>query len=588
MAVAKRRLAAILSADVAGYSRLMGLDERATVAALNDCRAIFRAEIGARGARVVDTAGDSVLAIFDSVVEAVDCAMALQPKLAKRDTDLSEERRMRFRIGVNVGDVIEQEDGTIYGDGVNIAARLEQLAHTGGVAVSEDAMRQVRGKLPYDFRDLGAQEVKNIAEPVRAFEVIAVDDKVQPVSTDSRPLTHGESTRSSLAILPFDNMSRDPDQEYFCDGIVEDLITAMSKFRELIVIARNSTFSYKGQAVNVAQVGRDLNVRYVVEGSVRRSGNRVRITAQLVEAATGNHLWADRFDRELADIFAVQDEITGSIAATLGHTLRSAGMAEARRASDAELDVWQLISRGSWHLSRYNKEANKIAEEFFRQATEKDPENASALAYLGNSLCLAVTAGWQTGKALEEAFSMAKRAVSADPENGMAHACLGFCYWVARNRVEAERNFFAALSLNPNDAFSYYLMAFSKAMAGDRDATFDNLGRAQRLSPRDPFMAALVPYIKCAAEYFGGELDAALPWAEQAVEVYPMRGPALRLYLAVCSELGMEENVRAYVAEHAKTEPGFTYEEWSARFPAYNESDRLRMRAALKAAGVTG
>jgi TolB-like protein len=430
--------------------------------------------------------------------------------------------------------------------------------------------------------------VKNIAEPVRAFEVVVVDDKQRLVPTTRKPSARGESTRTSLAILPFDNMSQDPEQEYFCDGIVEDLITAMSKFREMTVIARNSTFTYKGQSVNATQIGRDLDVRYVVEGSVRRSGNRVRITAQLIEAASGNHLWADRFDRELNDIFAVQDEITESIAATLGHTLRSAGMSEARRATDAELDVWQLISRGAWHFARFSKEDNEIAAKLLRNALELDPENANAMAYLAAVLCRAMAVGWQAGGNLQEAFLMAKRAQSAEPENSLAQSCLGFCHWVARNRVEAERCFAEALSLNPNDALTYYGMAFSEAMGGNRDAAFENLERAQRLSPRDPFMAVQVPYIKGIAEYFGGELEAALHWGEQMIETYPVRGTALRFYLAVCSELGIKDQVSAYVTEHAQSNPDFTYEKLLSRFPAYAEADRVRMVTALKAIGVKG
>ena len=313
MPEAKRRLAAILSADAAGYSRLMGDDERATMDTLNAYRDAFRKYISDHEGRVVDTAGDSVLAVFDSVVETVQCAVEVQGDLEGRNLDLPEDRRMLFRIGVNLGDVFEQDDGTIYGDGVNVAARLESLAEPGGINISGTAFDQVDGKLDLGFEYLGEKEVKNIAKPVRVYRADLDVGETRPRSAAATT----EPERPSIAVLAFENLSRDPDQEFFADGIAEDLITELSRLRWLLVTARNTTFTYKGRAVDVKQVGRDLGVRYVVEGSVRKGGERVRITAQLVDAVTGNHIWAERYDRDLSDIFALQDEITETLVAAL-------------------------------------------------------------------------------------------------------------------------------------------------------------------------------------------------------------------------------------------------------------------------------
>ena len=585
MVESKRRLLAIMSADVAGYSRLMGADEAATVDALNACRAVFKARIAEHDGRVVDTAGDSVLATFASVVEAVRCAVAVQGDLAARDADAAEDRRMRFRIGVNLGDIIEQDDGTIYGDGVNIAARLESLAKPGGVTISDDAYRQVRNKLDFTFADLGEHDVKNIAEPVRAHEVVLAD-----AAPAAAPMLAAKPKggRPSLAVLPFDNMSGDAEQEYFCDGIVEDLITAMSKFPEITVIARNTTFTYKGKAVDVTQVGRDLGVGYVVEGSVRRAGNRARITAQLVDAETGDHLWADRFDRDLNDIFAVQDEISASIAATLGHTLRSAGMTRARRMTDAELDVWDVIARGMWHAVRYTKDDNATAQAIFRRALDREPENANAMAQLALAICVGTLMGWQAGAAMGDAVALARASMAAEPDNATAHASAGLCFFMMRDRVEAERLFAMALQLNPNDAFSHFALGGSLASAGERDAAFDCFARAERLSPRDPIFGSLMPNMKGVAEILAGNVAAALGWAEQSLRTNPMRAMALRQYVVACVEAGETDKAEDAVAELARIDPDMTFESWSARVPMYKEADRARYIEAFKKAGMKG
>src|SRR5216683_1178509 len=301
----RQRLVAILAADVAGYSRLMAVDERATVVALDAARRVFKAQIESHQGRVIDMAGDSVLAVFETATGAVAAALAIQETLAATEGAVPKDRRMRFRIGVHLGDVIEKADGTVYGDGVNIAARLEGLAEPGGITVSEGVQVALRNRVAATFEDQGEQQVKNISHPVRAFRVRG------PNAAVSKP--SGTAVKPELAVLPFANMSGDPEQEYFADGMVEDIITALSRFRQLFVIARNSTFTYKGRAVDVRHVAKELGVRYVLEGSVRKSGGRVRITGQLIDAATGAHLWADKFDGSLEDVFELQDKVASSV-----------------------------------------------------------------------------------------------------------------------------------------------------------------------------------------------------------------------------------------------------------------------------------
>ena len=374
-------LSTILSADAAGYSRLMADEEAATVRSLNDARALFRERIQTHDGRLIDTAGDSVLAEFPSAVEAVDCAVEIQHELAKRNAQFAEHRRMLFRIGINLGDVIEQEDGTIYGDGVNVAARLQALADPGGVCISGTAFDQVEGKLPIQFKFIGEQQVKNISRLVRVYMLLADTHAVgQATSREALQLP----AKPSIAVLPFANLSADPAQEYFADGITEDLITALSRIRWLFVIARNSTFTYKGQSPDIRAVSRDLGVRYVLEGSVRREGNRLRITAQLIDGTSGNHVWAQRYDRELEDIFVIQDEISETIAAAIEPEIGEFERERARRLPPENLPAWESYQRGVWHLYRFNAEDLIEARKHLMRAIELDPHFSlphGALAY---------------------------------------------------------------------------------------------------------------------------------------------------------------------------------------------------------------
>jgi adenylate cyclase len=380
----ERKLAAILSADVAGYGRLMGEDEEATIRTLTTYRAVMATRIQQYRGRVVDAPGDNLLAEFASVVDAVRCAVEVQQELQAKNTDLPDHRKMEFRIGINLGDVVVERE-RIYGDGVNIAARLEGLAEPGGICVSGTVYDQIRNKLALEYASLGAQAVKNIAEPVRVYRIQMTPRAVVPTTSPEQGSTLALPDKPSIGVLPFTNLSGDPEQEYFSDGMTEDLITDLSKLSGLFVIARSSVFTYKGKAVDVGEVSRKLGVRYVVEGSVRKAGNRVRINAQLVDATTGGHLWAERYDRDLQDIFAVQDEVTQQIVAALKVKLTTVEQSRLGRQPTANLEAYDCYLRGLELYGQRTQEANLQARQRFEQAIALDPQFATAYAFLGRT-----------------------------------------------------------------------------------------------------------------------------------------------------------------------------------------------------------
>ncbi len=383
----QRRLAAILSADVVGYSRLLGTDEAGTLARLKALRRdVIDPNIAGHSGRIVKLMGDGVLVEFGSAVDAVACAIEIQKHVPKHEAAGAGADSIRFRVGINVGDIIIDGDD-ILGDGVNIAARIEGVAAPGGISLSEDAWRQVQSKVAAKFFDDGEHSLKNIAGPVRVYRVeLGGEGTAQPAAPAPVP-----PDKPSIAVLPFANMSGDPEQEFFANGIAEDIITALSRYSSLFVIARNSSFSFKGRAVDVKQVGRELGVRYVLEGSLRKSGNRIRVTAQLVEAETGNHVWAERYDRDLADFFTVQDEITQATTIAIAPAIADAEQQRAMRKPPASLDAWGTYQRGMWHLSKASAEDNALAEKFFQRATELDP------MFVGGYIGLAAFSAGQKG-----------------------------------------------------------------------------------------------------------------------------------------------------------------------------------------------
>src|SRR5512143_1417500 len=419
----KRRLAAIPAADIASYSRLMGEDEAATVRDLKGHQAVILPLVGRHSGRIIDTAGDGILAEFPSVIGAIECAVEIQSVMAARNANVAEHRRMRFRIGINLGDVIHDET-RIYGDGINVAARLEALAEPAGVLVSGAVHDQVRDRLGLAFEDLGERELKNIARPVHVYRVrMSAESQAALSAGAGLPLPD----KPSIAVLPFPNMSGDPEQGYFADGIAEDIITGLSRLRWLFVIARNSSFTYKDRAVDVKRVSRELGVRYVLEGSVRKGGNRIRVTAQLIEAETGNHLWAERYDRALDDVFAIQDEIAAKVIGCLQPELYAAEYDRVKRKPPRNLDAWESFVRAMFLYGQHSNPDTKEALNLLGRAIEQDPCYAQAHGL--RAVCLAWRAfqGWEDrDTAFAEAAEAAKHAVACDPHEPWAYLAQGF------------------------------------------------------------------------------------------------------------------------------------------------------------------
>ncbi len=405
-----RKLTAILSADVKGYSRLMGEDEVATIRTLTAYRELMASLIQQHRGRVVDTPGDNLLAEFASVVSAVQCAVEIQRELNTRNAELPEVRKMEFRIGINLGDVIVEGE-RIYGDGVNIAARVEGLADGGGICISGKVHDEIKGKVALGYEYLGEQEVKNIAEPVRVYRINLDKPDTKPPELPIKP---------SIAVLPFKNLSGDPEQEYFSDGITEDIITALSRIRQFFVIAANSTFAYKGTSPDVRQVSKELGARYILEGSVRKSANRVRISAQLIDGTTGNHVWAERYDRDLEDVFAVQDEITQTVVGSIEPELLKSELHRARIKPPENLHARDCYYRGMWHLNRRTKEDLTEARRLFERATELDPNFGPAYVGIVTTYRQQRTSGY-TKRNSESAFRAARKAVELDDEDSSAH-----------------------------------------------------------------------------------------------------------------------------------------------------------------------
>jgi len=553
--VGKSRLVAVLSADAAGYSRLMGEDEEAALAALVAARAVFREAIAGHRGRVVDTAGDSVLAVFDSAVDALRSAIEIQDALARGSQSVATGRRMRFRIGVNAGEVIEQSDGTIYGDGVNIAARLQALAEPDGVCVSDLVVRQARKKVGAHFESLGEQQLKNIAEPVHVYRV---GPATQPSSTGpatALPLP----AKPSIAILPFANMSGDAEQEYFSDGIAEDLITALSRIRWLFVVARNTTFTYKAKAVDVKQIGRELGVRYVVEGSVRKGGSRVRITAQLIDAVSGNHVWAERFDRELADVFAVQDEITERIAATIEPELARAELERARRKPPESLDAWDLYQRGLWHVWQFTARDNAVARELFERAAALDPGFSPFVAGVALTLLFDHTLRYRpmSDRSIDAAVAAARHAVALDDKDPAAHSILGRAHTARGDYTEGIAETRKALRLNPSLALARYGLGMALVLSGRSKDAIPEFDAAERLSPHDPYVwnfSMWRAWARLSLDDFAGAVED----AKTAVRQPRAPFPTWATLASALGHLGQIEEGRVAFAKALELEPDFS------------------------------
>ena len=476
-----RRLAAIVAADVAGYSRLMGIDEVGTARTLREHRRVTDALVAKHGGRLVKTTGDGVLLEFPSVVDAVECALAMQAAMAQRNEGIPQDRRMLLRIGINLGDILIEDDD-ILGDGVNVAARLEGIAEPGGICVSDDVYRQVVGKVSAQFVDDGEQQLKNISRRVRICRVLpqGAANKIRPQLT--------VPDKPSIAVLPFDNMSEVSDDIYFADGIAEDIIAELSRYPDLFIVARNSSFTYRGKAVRVGDVARELGVRYVLEGSVRRSGNRVRVNAQLIDATNGNHLWAQRFDRNLEDLFSVQDEVTQSIVAVLPERVQAAAFEAASRKTSNSLDAYDHLLRGKYCHHLETLEANSEAEAHFDRSIDLDPRFASAFAWKACTLGQAWNNEFRprTPELFQEMIQLVEHAASLDENDTECHRIMCRIALIQAKYAKSDYHLERALVLNPNDPRLVVQRGINLTFLGNPAAAIPWIETAMRL---DPFSA---------------------------------------------------------------------------------------------------
>jgi TolB-like protein len=579
----ERRLAAILAADVVGYTRLMGADETGTLRRLTELRQqVLEPLIAEHHGRVVKLIGDGLLVEFASVVDALTCAVGWQNDVAVREAETDEDRRLQFRIGINIGDIIVEGDD-IYGDGVNIAARLEGLAEPGGIWLSSDAYRQAKGKVEVDFEDLGEQDLKNVAEPVWIYRVSADQSAaVVPTSaTDPLPLPD----RPSIAVLPFTNMSGDAEQDYFADGMVEDIITGLARIKWLFVIARNSSFAYKGKSVDVKQTGRELGVRYILEGSVRKASSRVRVTGQLIEAETGRHVWADRYDRTLDDVFAIQDELTMSVVAAIEPSLRQAEIERVKRKRPDNLDAYDLVLRAIPHVYPSMPDGAAKALPLLESALNKEPDYALAHGFAAWSHEILFARGGAHEENRLGAVHHAHEAIAYGRDDATALSLGGFVIgMIAHDRDAARQAFAAALAINSSCALSYNLGSVVMVLDGDADRGIEWGERALRLSPFDP-MSYAPWYSISLGRFHRGEYEAAAEAAGKVFQANPYWSSAHLLLAATHVKLGRFDAAKSAAMRALELEPGFTISGMCAAFDIH-KSLAVPLGEALSVAGL--
>jgi adenylate cyclase len=557
----ERRLAAIVSADVVGYSRLIRVDEEGTLLALRALREeLIDPAIKKHRGRIVKLMGDGILVEFASVVDAVACSAEVQLTLAEREPGKPE---IVFRVGVNLGDVvIDGED--IQGDGVNVAARLETLSEPGGMCISDAVHEQVRDRLAFNFEDAGKQEIKNIDRPVRVWKWSAAKPVTDTsASSATKPLRQPEALplpdKPSIAVLAFDNISNDPEQEYFADGIAEDVITALARARDLFVIARNSSFSYRGQASDMRQIGRELGVRYLLEGSVRRAGERVRVTAQLIEADSGNHIWAERYDRPVTDIFAVQDEITINVAGAIGSEIRTAEIRNAALRSAEGLASWEHLMKANWHLYRVTPEDTVEAQNICRRLIKGSGENSMAYAVLCFSYAWDLIYGWgeRTPKeTIEMAVQTGKAAIELDSKNELAHAILSMVYWVSGYHEAGIREGETAVALNPNHTLAHAQLGCSLGFSGTEyhARAIEHTNQAIRLGPRDIWVHWPHSHLGLYA-IMAGRYEEAIEHGRAALDHNPAHGTGHRVVAAALALSSRLDEARAAYDEATRVQP---------------------------------
>ncbi|MFT5418460.1 MAG: adenylate cyclase [Gammaproteobacteria bacterium] len=570
----ERRLSAVFSTDVQGYSRLMGDNEEATILTLTSYREVFATHIGLHHGRVVDSPGDNLLAEFASAIDAVHCAVAVQDELAVSNAKLAEQRKMRFRIGINVGDVIVEGD-RIYGDGVNIAARVEALADGAGIAISGTVFDQVEGKLDYEFQDLGEQSVKNIVKPVRVYRVVSDRSLIAKAQQDR--IAQAESTpvpapklpdKPSIAVLPFANLSGDPEQEYFSDGMTEDLITDLSKISGLFIISRNSVFTYKGRAVKPETVSQELGVRYVVEGSVRKAGNRVRITAQLIDASTNYHQWAERYDGQLDDIFELQDKVIKQIVAALAIKLTVGEQARVGVAPTVNLEAYDAFVRARDEYSRRERTANLHARSLLERAIELDPHYAEAYAYLGRTYLVETVNQWTDDPHnIEQVFRYGEKAVELDPSQPTAHETLALALVGKKQFEPAIASARKAISFDPNFADGYVTLAEILSFAEQSEEAVTLLEQAMLLNPRytPSYLWALGH-----AKFLLGDYDEAIALMRRVLTRNPNHLIAHMILASALVEAGQLEAAKFPAEEILRISPNYQLDITLERMPYKN------------------
>ena len=616
----KRKLAAILHADVKGYSRLMGEDEKATVSTLTAYREVMGVFIQKHRGRVVHGSGDSLLAEFVSVVDAVRCAVEIQKELKTRNAELPEDRKVKFRMGINPGDVIEKDDD-LHGDGVNIAARVEALAEGEGICITRTAYDHVKKKLDLGYEYLGEHTVKNIAEPVRVYRVLMDPEdagkligekRVEPKRVQKAAIAVAITVllligglliwraasppievasvekmafqlpdKPSIAVLPFNNLSGDPEQEYFSDGLTEEIISTLSRVPKLFVIARNSTFTYKGKPVKVQQVSEELGVRYVLEGSVRKSGEKIRITAQLIDAITGNHLWAERYDRNIGDIFAVQDEITKKIITAMQVKLTKGEEVKAASKGTNNLDAYLKSLQANELINKINPESNALARQLAQEAIALDPDYPWAYYVLGRShmMDVWVRASKSPKESIGKAIELVQKAIALDNTNADAHSVLGFLYSMTKQYDKAIAQAEKAVALDPNSAWGHFLMGKTLFFAGRSEESIPEYKIAIRLNPIPPNSHLWSLGLSYA---YTGKYEEAITWCEKAVRQAPDSLLDRMMMAVVYSLSGRDEEARAEAAEVLRIQPKFSIKK--SRYK--RKTDRELFDGALRKAGL--
>ena len=587
----ERRLAAVMAADVAGYSRLMGADEEGTLARLKTIKkAIVEPAVTTHRGRTVKTTGDGWLIEFASAVDAVRSAVEVQRKMAEQNAAAPKDQRVEFRIGIYVGDIIV-DDNDIFGDGVNIAARLEGIAEPDGICISDDAHRQIRGKVDFAFDDIGLQNLKNIVEPMRAWRVrlhgdatLAEPAKRSAVSTQELSLPD----KPSIAVLPFQNMSRDPEQDYFADGMVEDITTALSRIKWLFVIARNSSFTYKGKTVDIKQVGRELGVRYVLEGSVRNAAGRVRLTGQLIDATTGAHLWADRFEGELNDIFALQDRMTESVIGAIAPRLQQSEIERASRKPTANLTAYDYYLRGVSILLQQKKETLAEALPLFKKAIEIDPEFALAYANAAAWHALWMTTGLSVDREqeTEAAVAFARKALELDDSDAFVLARAGWALAFMGAEVEAGADYLRrATDADPNSAYAWTFRGFADLLLGRHEQAIEHLNRSLRLSSVGP--TVFNAYLGLAnANLHSDRYEEAVKWGETSLRHNPTWLGTYRSLTVSYALSGRIDDAKTAWAYVQRADPSMRISDIRKRFPYRRDEDVARLVRGYRLVGA--